>query len=72
LPKQGDQTSRLFILGSVLKITEEAQFFWLLFHCASYVLFLQIIGWATFWATFSQTHLFTLLLNTRLEKEDIL
>jgi hypothetical protein len=46
-------------LGSVLKITEEAEKFWLLFSKA--VLILANMGWATFWVTFSQTHLVTLV-----------
>jgi hypothetical protein len=39
------------------KITEVANIFWLLFP--RYALSLTKMGWATFWATFSQTHLVT-------------
>jgi hypothetical protein len=61
----------LFTLGSVLKIREVAQSFGqLFFHGASYVLILTKNGWATIWATFSQTHLVTLPLNFRRENEN--
>jgi hypothetical protein len=53
----------LFALGGFLKITEVAQMYALLFPNESVMkLFWQKTGWATFWATFSQTHLVTLFL----------
>jgi hypothetical protein len=52
---------RLFTLGSGLKITEVARISGLLFfHGTSYVSISTKKCWATFWATFSQTHLVTL------------
>jgi hypothetical protein len=51
----------LFTLGSGLKITEVVHIFAYFFHSTSYVLiFTKNIVWATFGATFSQTHLVTL------------
>jgi hypothetical protein len=54
---------RWFIWGSVMKITEEAHIFVAPLSTVhtSYVLFLQITDWATFWATFSETRLITLI-----------
>jgi hypothetical protein len=51
----------LFTLGSGLKITEVVHIFAYFFHSTSYVLiFTKNIVWATFGATFSQTHLVAL------------
>jgi hypothetical protein len=52
----------LFTLGSVLKITEVAQFSGQLISTVQlmYSFWHIWIGWATFWATFSKTHLVTL------------
>jgi hypothetical protein len=52
---------RLFTLDSVLKITKVAQFWGILFPRYQLCInFEQKMGWATFWAIFSQTHLVTL------------
>jgi hypothetical protein len=52
----------LFTLGGFLKITEVAQMHVLVVPNLSVTyLFWQKMGWATFWATFSQTHLVTLM-----------
>jgi hypothetical protein len=49
-------------LGTFIKITGVAQKFWLLFFLSlDYALILTKMGWATFWAILSQTHLVTLL-----------
>jgi hypothetical protein len=50
-------------LGCGLKITEvcSASLRATFFHGTSLVLILAKNGWATFWATFSQTHLVTLV-----------
>jgi hypothetical protein len=50
-----------FLWAVFLKITEEAQIFYLLISVKSYVLSLAKMGWATFWAMFSRTHLVTLV-----------
>jgi hypothetical protein len=49
-------------LGLCLKITEVGKNFWLhtFFLGESTALILTKMGWATFWAIFSQTHLVTL------------
>jgi hypothetical protein len=47
-------------LGGSLKITRVAQIFG---PQKSYVLSMKVMGWATFWAIFSQTHLVTLALT---------
>jgi hypothetical protein len=44
-----------------LKITEGSQLFGLLFHKKTCINFYKKIGWATFWAIFSQTRLVTLV-----------
>jgi hypothetical protein len=49
------------ILAGVLKITEAAQIFNCFLHGKRYAPSLTQRVWATFWATFSQTHLVTLL-----------
>jgi hypothetical protein len=44
------------------------------FHGKDYVLYCQKMGWATFWAIFSQTHLVTLLVSAmpgKQKKSDI-
>jgi hypothetical protein len=52
---------RLFSLGSVLKIKLAAKMFGLLLPTVPVMYyFRRIIGWATFWATFSQSHLVTM------------
>jgi glucose uptake protein GlcU len=53
----------LFTLRSFSKIIELAQIFGLLFptYQVKYLFTRQKMGLATFWATFSQTHLVTLL-----------
>jgi hypothetical protein len=52
---------RSFSFGSRLKITKVAHNFWLIFfRCKSNALILPKMVWATFWATFSQTHLVAL------------
>jgi hypothetical protein len=50
---------RLCNLGRVLKFTEIAQMFGLLFSrgTSDGLILTKKHGWATFWATFSQTHL---------------
>jgi hypothetical protein len=51
----------LFTLGSGLKITEVAHILELLFSTSPECIALgKKTGWATFWATFSRTHLVTL------------
>jgi hypothetical protein len=67
--QQCDQIGRIFdqwvnfLRWAVfLKITEVSQIFGLLFTTVPVVYYSgQKIGWATFWATFSQTHLVSLL-----------
>jgi hypothetical protein len=54
---------RLFALDSFLKITEEGNIFpHVLFSSVKgmFASFLPKLGWAAFWANFSQTHLVTL------------
>jgi hypothetical protein len=54
---------RLFSwLGSFLKIAKAAKSLDFLFHGKSHVCtyLVERMGWATFWAIFSQTHLVTL------------
>jgi hypothetical protein len=54
---------RLFPVGGVFKLhTEESPIFGRLFQRKSYVLIFDkyVMGWATFWGIFSQTHLVTL------------
>jgi hypothetical protein len=55
----GDQIGRLFIFGNGLKITEVRG----TYFCTAAVLywFWEKMGWAPFCATFSQTHLVTLV-----------
>jgi hypothetical protein len=49
-------------LGTFLKMAELAQIFGLPYSKLKIMyLFWQKIGWATFWANFSQTHLVTLM-----------
>jgi hypothetical protein len=51
-----------FTLASFfLKLSAVAHIFRLLFHGYSYVLILTKMGWATFWPTFKQTRLVTLV-----------
>jgi hypothetical protein len=53
---------RLFTLGRFLKVARVAQIVWEFLSTAQVMhTFLQEMGWATFWAIFSQTHLVTLL-----------
>jgi hypothetical protein len=67
--KQGDQIGLIFdswatvFFGEfVLKITEAAQNFGLLFpHSSGFISILTKMAWATFWATFSPTHPVTLV-----------
>jgi hypothetical protein len=48
-------------LGIFLKITKAAQIFGLLFSSGPVMYYFdKKMGWATFWATFSKTHLVTL------------
>jgi hypothetical protein len=51
---------RLFTLGSFSKITEVAHIFCYFFQSTNHALILTKMGWATFWAIFSQTDLVTL------------
>jgi hypothetical protein len=52
------------------KITEVAHIIGLLFHTAKVMHdFFQKMDWATFWATFSQTHLVTLVSRGWRKKE---
>jgi hypothetical protein len=51
----------LFALGSCMKIREVDHIFWPLYSAARYMhRFWQIVVWATFWVSFSHTHLVTL------------
>jgi hypothetical protein len=64
---QGDQIWRIFAYCFLwivfLKNTKVVKTFRLLLYTAkSYILILTKMGWATFWAIFSQTHLVTLAL----------
>jgi hypothetical protein len=60
-------------LGSFFRITEEGEMFWLLFASVKFLhLFGQNMGWATFWAIFSQTHLVTLLYIDRIADQPFL
>jgi hypothetical protein len=68
LRHQGDQIGRVLAywavvyFGCFLFTVVVAQIHGLLFsQCFSSALILTKTGWATFWATFSQTHLVTLL-----------
>jgi hypothetical protein len=68
--KQGDQIGRILAQWATItfvifvKNTETAISIRLLFSTAkSYVLIFTKMDWATFWATFSQTHLVTLVIN---------
>jgi hypothetical protein len=54
---------RLLTMRCGLKITEIAQILGLLFQC--YQTKMRKNGWATFWATFSQTHLVTLVVPVK-------
>jgi hypothetical protein len=57
----------LFTVSSFLKITELAQLRLIRFSTDKVMYyFRQNMGWATYWATSSQTHLVTLLLNNAL------
>jgi hypothetical protein len=54
------------LLWAEFLIAEVAQNFWLLFSTVTVMYyFLPKNGWATFWATFSQTHLVTLPVGTQ-------
>jgi hypothetical protein len=55
---------RLFTLGNLVQITEIAKIIGHVFSSVKGVcLFSQYLDWATFWGTFSLTHLATLLLT---------
>jgi hypothetical protein len=65
---QGDQIGRIFAYWSIIYFGLyfetyrcNANFWTTFFYGTSYVLILTNIVWATFWATFSQTHLVTLV-----------
>jgi hypothetical protein len=67
---QGDQIGRIFVrrvtitLGTFVKITEIAQTICLLFSTVKALYYFPPkMDWATCWATFSQTHLVTLLVG---------
>jgi hypothetical protein len=53
---------RLFTLGSILKIIKVTQYLATLGQGKIYVLYLQRMCWATFWAILSQTNMVTLQL----------
>jgi hypothetical protein len=69
--KQGDQIERIFAnwaivyFGQCFENYQRSTNSWATFSTVptKYVLFLQITGWATFWATFSESHLVTLTAN---------
>jgi hypothetical protein len=52
-------------------MTEVALIFGFFFHSTSYVFIVTKIGWATYWATFSQTHQVTLVSATQQRNEDV-
>jgi hypothetical protein len=64
---QGDQIERIFASWVIVffgkfffNFRNSPKFLNYFFNSKSYVLYLTKMGWDTFWATFSQTHLVTL------------
>jgi hypothetical protein len=77
--EQGDQIEWIFAqwlmvsFGQLLENSDVAYNLWLLYSTVKFMhSFRKIMGLATFWAIFSQTHLFTLMLSYVNSSTDIL